>query len=56
VERLYVRPHPDDPKSVIIDLAALQDLVARSAVVVFDGAADNQGSVQRVGGSGRLCE
>ena len=36
MERSYVRPHPDDPKSVIIDSAALQDLIARSAVVAFD--------------------
>ena len=36
MERLYVTPHPDDPNSVIIDMAALQDLVARGAVVAFD--------------------
>jgi hypothetical protein len=36
VERLYVRPHPDDPNRVIIDLAALRDLVARGAVAAFD--------------------
>jgi hypothetical protein len=36
VERPYVRPHPGDPNDEIIDVAALRDLVSRSAVVAFD--------------------